>query len=175
MLASEYLKWLSRQTGIGAEILRENQNERKIPSFGYVPKKYVPPAPKDKYAKAEEGLFAALLSDGELRGQFFAQFQPEDLAENWRPALKYLQQNDFVDDRLLEDLENKPELAEIKELISRALVEQEKISGAECLKVLEQKKINETKQKLRGELVAAEAAGDEVLAAERLRQLQQLR
>jgi DNA primase len=175
MLASEYLKWLSQQTGIGAEILRENQNERKISKFGYVPKKYVPPAPRDKYTKAEEGLFAALLSDRELRGRFFARFQPEDLAENWRPALKYLQQNDFVDDKLLEDLEDKPELTEIKELISRALVEQGRISGAECFNVLEQKKINENRQKLRGELAAAETAGDELKAAEFLRQLQQLR
>ncbi|MDR2428971.1 MAG: DNA primase [Candidatus Margulisbacteria bacterium] len=175
VLASEYLKWLSQQTGIGVEILRENQNERKIQAFGYVPKKYVPPAPKDKYARAEEGLFAAMLSDLELRGRFFARFQLEDLAENWRPALRYLQQNCFVDDRLLEDLEAKPELGEVKELISRVLVEPGRLSGAECFRMLEQKKTNETKQKLRGELAAAETTGDEVKAAEILRQLQQIR
>ncbi|MDR1997018.1 MAG: DNA primase [Candidatus Margulisbacteria bacterium] len=183
VLESEYIKWLSRQIGVGPEILHESQKSSIMPNFGkgvYVSRKYVP-APKDKYTKAEESLITAMLSDVELRRSFFAQFQPADLAEQWQGVLRYLQQNEFTDDKLIEQLEQdsaqQPELSALKETLSACLLTQtdRRLDGAACLRLLTERKKEELRQRLRGELAEAESAGEETKAAGLLQELQQLR
>ncbi|MDR2431143.1 MAG: DNA primase [Candidatus Margulisbacteria bacterium] len=178
VLENEYTGWLSRQINIPPEILRESQKSARITGLrgrDYASRKYTPP-PKDKYEKAEDHLLTAMLGDLELRRSFFAQFDAADWPERQRDALKYLQQNEFVDDKLIDDLENRPEMAAVKELVSAGLLRQDdRLSSADCLRLLEERKKAKQQKELRGELQAAESAGDETKAADILQTLQQLK
>ena len=179
VLETEYLKWLSPRLGVAPEVLHEEFRSAIIPPLGkraYGSRKYIPP-PKDKYEKAEEGLITAMLSDLDLRRKFFAQFAPADLAERWQELLKYLQQNEFADDKLMEDIEQKSELSALREIISAQMLKTEpgKLAGEDYLRLLSERKKENIRKQLRGELMAAESAGDEAKAAALMQDLQQLR
>ncbi|GBR75453.1 DNA primase [Candidatus Termititenax persephonae] len=178
VLENEYVQWLSRKVSVAPEILHESRKSSINTGFGekgIVPPKYVPAPPPSKYVRAEEGLVAAMIGSVGLRQRFFASFQPEDLAEEWRETVKYLQQSEFTDDKLVDYLEERPELAAVKAKISACLVKQGLAGGEECFKLLVQRKVEACRESLSGALAAAEAAGDEQKAAELMQELQQLR